>query len=68
MGVPLAAYRVAVDGDLVDADEAFAASYGTGRAGAVLLRPDGFVAWRATAADPDAAAAFDRVLRTVLVR
>ena len=68
LGVPLAAYRVSADGDLVDSDEVFAELYGTGREGAVLLRPDGFVAWRATAADPAAAAVLDGALRTVLAR
>jgi 2-polyprenyl-6-methoxyphenol hydroxylase-like FAD-dependent oxidoreductase len=68
LAVPLAGYRVAADGDLVDADEAFPGLFGTGREGAVLLRPDGFVAWRATAADLDAVAVLDSVLRTVLVR
>jgi 2-polyprenyl-6-methoxyphenol hydroxylase-like FAD-dependent oxidoreductase len=29
-------------------DPAFAVAYGTGPAGAVLVRPDGFIAWRAT--------------------
>ncbi len=68
LDVPLVAYRVAPDGDLVDSDEAFSGLYGIGREGAVLLRPDGFVAWRATAADRDARAALDGVLRTVLFR
>ena len=34
----------------------FAELYGTGAAGAVLLRPDGFIAWRARSAAADAAA------------
>ena len=68
LGVPLAAYCVAADGDLVDTGDAFPGRYGTDREGAVLLRPDGLVAWRATASDSDAAAVLDRVLRTVLAR
>jgi 2-polyprenyl-6-methoxyphenol hydroxylase-like FAD-dependent oxidoreductase len=68
LDVPLAAYRVAADGDLVDADGAFPSLYGTGNAGAVLLRPDGFVAWRAVAADAGAEAVLAGVLRTVLAR
>jgi hypothetical protein len=41
------AYRVAEDGDLVP-DTDFCALYGIGNAGAVLVRPDGHVAYRAT--------------------
>jgi 2-polyprenyl-6-methoxyphenol hydroxylase-like FAD-dependent oxidoreductase len=45
------AYRVGVD--VTDAAGAFETSYGTGPAGAVLVRPDGFVAWRAPASHAD---------------
>jgi 2-polyprenyl-6-methoxyphenol hydroxylase-like FAD-dependent oxidoreductase len=44
----------------------FAELYGTGAAGAVLLRPDGFIAWRARSAAGDAAAVLTRVLRQIL--
>jgi putative polyketide hydroxylase len=43
-GVPLDAWRVGAQ--LVDPGGAFAASVGISAAGVVLVRPDGFVAWR----------------------
>jgi putative polyketide hydroxylase len=52
-GVPLDAHRIRAD--VTDATGGLQTSYGTGSTGAVLVRPDGFVAWRATAshADPE---------------
>ena len=54
--LPLQAHRVAPDGTVVDAEGRFAEAYGTGPEGAVLVRPDGVVGWRAdrTAGDPRA--------------
>ena len=46
-GVPLDAYRVG--DDVIDTTGGLETSYGTGAAGAVLVRPDGFIAWRASA-------------------
>ena len=45
LGVPLTVVRVGEDVD--DPHGEFATAYGIGPAGAVLIRPDGFVAWRA---------------------
>ncbi|HZQ65350.1 MAG TPA: FAD-dependent monooxygenase [Gaiellaceae bacterium] len=42
---PLAAFRFG--SDFADASGRFPAAYGVGESGAVLVRPDGFVAWRA---------------------
>jgi 2-polyprenyl-6-methoxyphenol hydroxylase-like FAD-dependent oxidoreductase len=42
--------------------------YGTGEAGAVLLRPDGFIAWRAGAPPGDGPAQLLAVLRQILDR
>lgn len=51
---PLGVYRVASRNgypadaaDLIDLDQCWAARYGVSGSGAVLVRPDGFVAWRA---------------------
>jgi 2-polyprenyl-6-methoxyphenol hydroxylase-like FAD-dependent oxidoreductase len=45
LGVPVDAYRAGTD--VVDTAGRLAALYGTGEAGATLVRPDGFVSWRA---------------------
>jgi 2-polyprenyl-6-methoxyphenol hydroxylase-like FAD-dependent oxidoreductase len=68
LGVPLVAHRVAADGSLVDRGGAFPALYGTGDEGAVLVRPDGVVAWRTAAAAAEPRAELDHVLRRLLFR
>jgi putative polyketide hydroxylase len=78
-GLPLEAYRIGrgPDADLTydterrgDQDEApdWAPAHGTTVDGAVLVRPDGFVAWRAAGAVPDPEAALRDVLATVTCR
>ena len=55
--------------DLVTEKEAdWAGAHGVGADGAVLVRPDGFVAWRSAGAVPDAEGALHEVLTTVLHR
>ena len=69
LGVPLDRYRVGTgeDADLVtEADADWATAHGTGADGAVLVRPDGFVAWRAKDASADPEGEFTEVLRQVL--
>ncbi|MGJ3648004.1 FAD-dependent monooxygenase [Sphingomonas sp. GlSt437] len=64
-GWPIDAVRIGhIDGDLFDQRLAWVKARGIGPAGAVLVRPDRFVAWRAAdvAADPAA------TLRSVLTR
>ncbi len=61
-GVPLRTVRVGPGGDVVDPDRDFATRYGIGSHGAVLVRPDAFVAWRAA----DGSGEPDRVLAAVL--
>jgi 2-polyprenyl-6-methoxyphenol hydroxylase-like FAD-dependent oxidoreductase len=46
--------------------DGFCDAYGVSSAGAVLVRPDGFVAWRARASDPAPAATVMRVLSMIL--
>ena len=67
-GVTVDAYRVGPSGDLTDPDGGFPAAYGISPAGAVLVRPDGFVAWRAKEGDDAAGATIARVLRSLLSR
>ncbi|WP_369273462.1 FAD-dependent oxidoreductase [Streptomyces sp. R11] len=71
LGVPVEAYLVGTgpDHDLVpDRDADWAELHGTAEDGAVLVRPDGFVAWRADAAMPDADRVLTNVLQTLLCR
>jgi hypothetical protein len=60
-------YRIAADGDLVPEHVDFCALYGIGPGGAVLVRPDGHVAFRAPRAVADSkavlASAFDQTLQ-----
>jgi putative polyketide hydroxylase len=67
-GVEVAAHVVGGEGELGDPDGQWLAAYGVTPRGAVLVRPDGFVAWRAvdTAADPGRA--LSAALSEVLVR
>ena len=60
LGVPLDAYRAGVD--FSDIAGSFSAAYGLGTDGAVLVRPDGFVSWRARGPDGDVDAALARAL------
>jgi hypothetical protein len=67
LDVPLHAYVVG-GGELRDPGAAFAAAYGISEAGAVLVRPDGFVAWRARDAAGASEAAVHDVLKALLLR
>ncbi|MEV0978583.1 FAD-dependent monooxygenase [Streptomyces sp. NPDC049915] len=64
--VPLRPHRVGAGGDLVpeDASVSWSDVHGVAAGGAVLVRPDGFVAWRTAHAVQDA----ERELRGVLGR
>ncbi|GGQ26081.1 FAD-dependent oxidoreductase [Streptomyces mutabilis] len=68
--VPLKSYRVGgtPEADLVqeDDDTDWARAHGVTRGGAVLVRPDGFVAWRSPGPAPDPESTLRQVVRTVL--
>ncbi|MFK4598801.1 FAD-dependent oxidoreductase [Streptomyces pristinaespiralis] len=71
LSVGLDAYRIGegVEADLVaEAGADWAQTHGTTPEGAVLVRPDGFVAWRAVNAVPDAESALYEALVAVLRR
>jgi putative polyketide hydroxylase len=57
-GLQLDAHRIVDDG--------FAAAYGISAAGATLVRPDGFVAWRSKSSAGDLEAELTRVLAAIL--
>ncbi|HEX2034698.1 MAG TPA: FAD-dependent monooxygenase [Chloroflexota bacterium] len=68
LGLPIDAYRCGADLTAPDGRD-LAAAHGIGAQGALLVRPDGFVAWRRAAApggDPEAE--LGRVLRAILSR
>ncbi|WP_330458534.1 FAD-dependent monooxygenase [Streptomyces sp. NBC_00820] len=75
-GIPLDAYRIgpSADADLTYDTEGtenspapdWAELHGTTADGAVLIRPDGFVAWRATEAVPDPEGTLRQVLKELL--
>lgn len=69
--IPVASYRLGSqpDAELVPEDGAvWSERHGTTPGGAVLVRPDGFVAWRSTGPVPDAESTLRHVLTTVLGR
>jgi hypothetical protein len=68
LGVPLTAHRVAPDAAVADPGSLFPETFGTGADGAVLVRPDGVIAWRATAAAEDPRAEVERAMRRLLFR
>jgi putative polyketide hydroxylase len=47
LGIRLVARRIGTGGDLVDVDGRWPTAYGISASGAVLVRPDGLVCWRA---------------------
>jgi 2-polyprenyl-6-methoxyphenol hydroxylase-like FAD-dependent oxidoreductase len=63
-GIP--ARLVAIGRDVSDPDGVAAAAYGVGRTGAVLVRPDGHVAWRRGAAPTNAAQVLRAACATAL--
>ncbi|MFF7279536.1 FAD-dependent monooxygenase [Streptomyces griseorubiginosus] len=67
--VPLDSYRIGegTEAELTpEGGTDWAAAHGTTSGGAVLVRPDGFVAWRAQGPAPDAEAVLREVLGAVL--
>src|SRR5262249_36234661 len=66
---PLVAYTIGTETEVSDPDGNWQQAYGIDADGAVLIRPDGYVAWRSASSvsNPEAAlrAAFDRLLGRV---
>jgi putative polyketide hydroxylase len=63
---PVAAYTVGTTGDLGDPGKHWPDVYGVGAAGAVLVRPDGHVGWRSSAATNDPRGVLARSLSRLL--
>jgi hypothetical protein len=66
LAIALAAYRI--DGDLIDVESGWRTKMGVPAEGAVLVRPDGFVAWRMSAPPTNAESLLTHVLATILCR
>ncbi len=64
IGVPVDTYRIGADLDGTTDD--LEKVHGTGSEGAVLVRPDGFVAWRASEAEEHAREVLERALGAAL--
>jgi 2-polyprenyl-6-methoxyphenol hydroxylase-like FAD-dependent oxidoreductase len=65
-GLPIRGFRVGCDADLVERDGAWEKTYGVERDGAVLVRPDGHVAWRCPTSMVQPKGELESVLRRVL--
>jgi hypothetical protein len=57
-----------VGADLLDIDGKWAKLYGVTAAGAVLLRPDGYIAWRARTVTSSAATTLREALSQIMFR
>jgi 2-polyprenyl-6-methoxyphenol hydroxylase-like FAD-dependent oxidoreductase len=64
--VPLDAYRIGTDSDLIDLNGSFEEKYGLDVTGAALVRPDGFIAWQSQATDTPSLNSMSNLLRRVV--
>jgi hypothetical protein len=67
LGVPLTACTVGADADVRDPEGRWAPAYGVETDGAVLVRPDGHVAWRKRSGVTDPKRELERALRGMLL-
>jgi hypothetical protein len=65
-GVPLAAYTIGMDGEISDPEERWESAYDVEAGGAVLVRPDGHVAWRRRTSSQDPRGELRSALHTLL--
>ncbi|HEX5995313.1 MAG TPA: FAD-dependent monooxygenase [Jiangellales bacterium] len=68
LGVGLRGYRVGPEADLIASEEALTRAGGVGPDGAVLVRPDGVIAWSTADRVADPAAAVAAAMQQVLCR
>ena len=66
LGVPLRCYSIGREGNLIDQRDEWSSLYGVRADGAVLVRPDGIVAWRTAAAVINPRSELISVLRRVI--
>jgi putative polyketide hydroxylase len=68
LGIDLVAYRIGPAGELLDATNRWKSRSGISAQGALLVRPDGFVAWRARKQSGDPELELEQTLTRVLFR
>jgi putative polyketide hydroxylase len=68
LGVDLVAYRLGADGDLLDLEDGWQVKMGMSAEGAVLVRPDGFVAWRTSTLPTTPEQRLEQVISSILCR
>jgi 2-polyprenyl-6-methoxyphenol hydroxylase-like FAD-dependent oxidoreductase len=66
LSVPMTVYPLGTPGGLTDPDGSVLSVTGLTSRGALLVRPDGFVAWRSDESAADPAATLNEVLRRIL--
>ena len=66
LGIELMAYCIEPDTDLLDLEDGWTVKMGVSSEGAVLVRPDGFVAWRANTFTTASESALEQVLAHIL--
>lgn len=66
LGIALSAYRIGADADLLDLENGWQAKMGVSAEGVVLVRPDGFVAWRTNTRPPSPEPKLMQVLISIL--
>jgi putative polyketide hydroxylase len=65
-GLALDPYRIGPEGDLRDPERRWLAASGTTSSGAVLVRPDGFVGWRAEQLEGNEQQSLEEALKQIL--
>jgi putative polyketide hydroxylase len=65
LGIPLGAFTVGAGADIGDPEGRWAAAYGVESDGAVLVRPDGHIAWRRRSAAADEVGVMQGVFETL---
>jgi putative polyketide hydroxylase len=68
LGIDLVAHRLGADGGLLDLEDGWRAKLGMSPEGAVLIRPDGFVAWRTSTLPASPERRLEQVISSILCR
>jgi putative polyketide hydroxylase len=66
LGIELATYRLGADGELLDLEQTWQTKMGVSAEGVVLVRPDGFVAWRSSILPANPAQQLEQVFAHIL--